>query len=67
MRHRTAERVSRQTKALVIAISQRRNVVNLYYRGRRFTLTRSMWYWPKRTRLFRPQNYRQRVDGCSRD
>lgn len=30
MRHRTAERVARQTKALVIAISQRRNIITLY-------------------------------------
>lgn len=30
MRHRTAERVARQTGALVIAISQRRNVITLY-------------------------------------
>src|SRR6476469_3203669 len=29
-RHRTAERVSKQTDALVIAISQRRHVVSLY-------------------------------------
>jgi diadenylate cyclase len=32
-RHRTAERVSKQTKALVIAISQRRDVVSLYVGG----------------------------------
>ncbi|HEX21677.1 MAG TPA: DNA integrity scanning protein DisA, partial [Actinobacteria bacterium] len=30
MRHRTAERVARQSKALVISISQRREVVSLY-------------------------------------
>lgn len=30
MRHRTAQRVARQTKALVISISQRRDVVSLY-------------------------------------
>ncbi|MBI4734338.1 MAG: DNA integrity scanning protein DisA [Rubrobacteridae bacterium] len=30
MRHRTAERVARQTKALVVSISQRRDVVSLY-------------------------------------
>jgi diadenylate cyclase len=30
MRHRTAERVAKQTGALVIAISQRRNVITLY-------------------------------------
>src|ERR687895_540857 len=29
-RHRTAERVSKQTDALVIAVSQRRDVVSLY-------------------------------------
>ena len=38
MRHRTAERVSRQTEALVISVSQRREVVSLYLRGRRLTL-----------------------------
>ncbi|WP_243292358.1 DNA integrity scanning diadenylate cyclase DisA [Bacillus sp. FJAT-47783] len=31
MRHRTAERVARQSGCLVIAISQRRNVITLYY------------------------------------
>ncbi len=30
IRHRTAERVARQTGALVIAISQRRNIITLY-------------------------------------
>jgi diadenylate cyclase len=38
MRHRTAERVSRQTRALVISISQRRDVVSLYFEGRRVIL-----------------------------
>lgn len=38
MRHRTAERVSRQTDALVISISQRRNVVSLYFKGHKITL-----------------------------
>jgi len=38
MRHRTAERVSRQTDALVISISQRRNIVSLYFRGRKIIL-----------------------------
>jgi DNA integrity scanning protein DisA with diadenylate cyclase activity len=32
-RHRTAERVSKQTDALVIAVSQRRDVVSLYVDG----------------------------------
>jgi diadenylate cyclase len=38
MRHRTAERVARQTKALVIAISQRRNVITLYQGTFRYVL-----------------------------
>lgn len=38
MRHRTAERVSRQTDALVISVSQRREVVTLYRRGTSLTL-----------------------------
>ena len=37
-RHRTAERVSKQTKALVIAISQRRDVVSLYVEGMKYIL-----------------------------
>src|SRR5918912_3696062 len=37
-RHRTAERVSKQTGALVIAISQRRDVVSLYVDGAKYML-----------------------------
>ena len=37
-RHRTAERVSKQTDALVIAISQRRDVVSLYLDGAKYIL-----------------------------
>lgn len=38
MRHRTAERVAKQTKALAIAISQRRNVITLYQGNLRYAL-----------------------------
>ncbi|GER67286.1 DNA integrity scanning protein DisA [Weizmannia acidilactici] len=38
MRHRTAERVAKQTKSLVIAISQRRHVITLYQGSVRYTL-----------------------------
>jgi diadenylate cyclase len=38
MRHRTAERVAKQTGCLVIAISQRREVVSLYVDGTRYVL-----------------------------
>jgi len=37
-RHRTAERVSKQTDALVIAISQARSVVSLYLDGAKYIL-----------------------------
>src|ERR1041384_5089316 len=35
-RHRTAERISKQTDALVIAVSQRRDVVSLYVDGAKY-------------------------------
>ncbi|MFC7061796.1 DNA integrity scanning diadenylate cyclase DisA [Halobacillus seohaensis] len=38
MRHRTAERVAKQTGYLVIAISQRRNVITLYKGSIRYSL-----------------------------
>jgi diadenylate cyclase len=37
-RHRTAERVSKQTKALVVAISQRRDIVSIYVEGMKYIL-----------------------------
>src|SRR6201747_84218 len=37
-RHRTAERVSKQTDALVIAVSQRREVVSVYVDGAKYIL-----------------------------
>lgn len=37
-RHRTAERVARQTGALVIGISQRRNIITVYQGNLRYTL-----------------------------
>jgi diadenylate cyclase len=37
-RHRTAERVAKQTEALVVAISQRREVISLYLDGTRYIL-----------------------------
>lgn len=38
MRHRTAERVAKQTGELVIAVSQRRNIISLYKGGIRYIL-----------------------------
>lgn len=63
MRHRAAERVSRQTGALVVAISQRRNVVNLYLRGRRVTLDDIEVLLAKANQAIQTlQNYRNRLD-----
>lgn len=38
MRHRTAERIARQTGFLVLAISSRRNVVTLYYENNKYVM-----------------------------
>ncbi len=38
MRHRAAERMSLQTRAIALALSQRRATVNIYLMGRRFLL-----------------------------
>lgn len=63
MRHRTAERVSRQTQALTIAISQRRNRVNLFLMGRRVTLDDIEVLLAKASQALQTlQNYRQRLD-----
>src|SRR3954468_19757705 len=63
-RHRTAERVSKQTDAVVIAISQRREVVSLYADGARScrptatgqgnTSGKSPSSWPSPTSRGRP-------------
>jgi diadenylate cyclase len=63
MRHRTAERVSRQTKALVISVSQRRQIVSLYLRGRRMTLEDTEVVLAKANQALQTlQNYRARLD-----
>ena len=62
MRHRTAERVSRQTEALVISVSQRREVINLYLRGRRLTLEDTEVLLAKANQALQTlQNYRTRL------
>ncbi len=63
MRHRTAERVSRQTNALAIAISGRRNTVNLYLLGRRIQLEDIDFLLAKANQAIQTlQNYRHRLD-----
>lgn len=63
MRHRTAERLSHQTSALAIAISGRRNTVNLYLMGRRVQLEELEVLLAKANQAIQTlQNYRHRLD-----
>jgi diadenylate cyclase len=65
-RHRTAERVSKQTKALVIAISQRRDVVSLYVDGVKYILQDIPTVLSKANQgLATLEKYRSRLDQVS--
>jgi len=63
MRHRTAERVSRQTGAFVISVSQRREVVSLYLAGDRLILEDIEVVLAKADQALQTlQRYRARLD-----
>jgi diadenylate cyclase len=65
-RHRTAERVSKQTDALVIAISQRRDVVSLYVDGVKYILEEIPVMLAKANQaLATLDKYRSRLDQVS--
>jgi diadenylate cyclase len=65
-RHRTAERVSKQTDALVIAISQRRDVVSLYVDGAKYILEEIPVVLAKANQaLATLDKYRTRLDQVS--
>ncbi len=65
-RHRTAERVSKQTDALVIAISQRREVVSLYVDGIKYILVDIPTVLAKANQaLATLDKYRSRLDQVS--
>jgi diadenylate cyclase len=65
-RHRTAERVSKQTKALMIAISQRRDVVSLYVEGMKYILQEIPQVLSKANQgLATLEKYRARLDQVS--
>ena len=65
-RHRTAERVSKQTDALVIAISQRREVVSLYVDGAKYILEEIPAVLAKANQaLATLDKYRTRLDQVS--
>lgn len=65
-RHRTAERVSKQTKALVIAISARRDVVSLYLEGIKYILQDIPTVLSKANQgLATLEKYRARLDSVT--
>src|SRR5919206_1821133 len=65
-RHRTAERVSKQTDALVIAVSQRRDVVSLYVDGGKYILEEIPAVLAKANQgLATLDKYRARLDQVS--
>jgi diadenylate cyclase len=65
-RHRTAERVSKQTKALVVAISQRRDVVSLYTEGIKYILQEIPQVLSKANQgIATLEKYRARLDQVS--
>src|ERR687886_720751 len=67
-RHRTAERVSKQTDALVIAISQRRDVVSVYVDGAKYILEEIPAVLAKANQALQTlDKYRSRLDQvCTR-
>lgn len=66
MRHRTAERVSRQTDALVVSVSQRRDLVSLYQRGAKTVLEDIEVVLAKANQALQTlQRYRSRLDEVS--
>ncbi|MGH2957281.1 MAG: DNA integrity scanning diadenylate cyclase DisA [Solirubrobacterales bacterium] len=65
-RHRTAERVSKQTDALVVAISERRDVVSLYLGGMKYILQDIPAVLAKANQgLATLDKYRARLDSVS--
>jgi diadenylate cyclase len=65
-RHRTAERVSKQTDAIVVAISERREVVSLYVDGVKYILTDIPVVLAKANQaLATLDKYRSRLDQVS--
>jgi diadenylate cyclase len=65
-RHRTAERVSKQTDALVVAISERREIVSLYVDGAKYILEEIPAVLAKANQaLATLDKYRSRLDQVS--
>lgn len=66
MRHRTAERVSRQTDAIVVSVSKRRETVSLYSKGARLSLQDIEVVLAKANQALQTlERYRSRLDEVS--
>jgi diadenylate cyclase len=65
-RHRTAERVSKQTKSLVVSISARRDVVSIYLEGMKYILQDIPTVLSKANQgLATLEKYRARLDSVA--
>jgi len=68
IRHRTAERVARQTGRLVVSISQRRNVITLYQGNLRYSLKEIGVILTKANQAIQTlENYRKALDQAFTD
>lgn len=66
MRHRTAERVAKQTDALVISISQRRDIVSIYQDNSKWVLSDIPVLLDKANQAIQTlQRYKERLDQVS--
>ena len=63
MRHRTAERVAKQTKALIVSISQRRNTVTLFIDSAKYVLNNTRQILSKSNQALQTlEKYKKRLD-----
>lgn len=66
MRHRTAERLARQTNALVISISQKRDIVSLYISDMKYALEDMRIIIPKANQALQTlERYKIKLDQVS--
>ncbi len=66
MRHRTAERVAKQTSAIVISVSQRRDVVSIYKDAEKWILSDTRVVLDKANQAIQTlQKYKERLDQVS--
>ncbi len=62
-RHRTAERVARQSECMVIAVSHRRNIITLYYKTNKYLLNDTSFLMPRVSQALNTlDKYRQNFD-----